>query len=74
MLRWGLDQGVSVIPKSFNKKRILENIQVFGWQLTDEDHSKIDKLEQKKNIDGSHICNPEFGPFKSPEDLWDGDV
>ncbi|KAI5070047.1 hypothetical protein GOP47_0014390 [Adiantum capillus-veneris] len=73
VLRWGLDNGASVIPKSFNKKRMVENLDVFGWHLTDEDHQHISGIEQKKNIDGSFICSPVSGPYKSLEDLWDGE-
>ncbi|KAI5070048.1 hypothetical protein GOP47_0014391 [Adiantum capillus-veneris] len=73
VLRWGLDNGVSVIPKSFNKKRMVENLDVFGWHLTDEDHQRISGIEQKKNFDGSFICSQVSGPYKSPEDLWDGE-
>lgn len=74
ILRWGLDKGASVIPKSFNKKRMLENMQVFGWQLMDQDHEMIRKLEQKKNLDGEFYCHPEHGPYRSVVDLWDGEI
>eukprot|EP00250_Pteridium_aquilinum_P012609 c20830_g1_i1 orf=149-1099(+) len=74
ILRWELDNGVSVIPKSFNKKRMIENLEVFGWHLTDEDHQNISKIEQKKNVDGSFLCSPVFGPYKSIQDVWDGEI
>jgi hypothetical protein len=47
---------------------------VFGWQLTEDDYSRIDKIEQKKNLDASNFCHPEFGPFRSVQDFWDGDI
>ncbi|MCO5602041.1 hypothetical protein L7F22_056168 [Adiantum nelumboides] len=73
LLRWGMDNGVSVIAKSFNKKRMVENLDVFGWHLTDEDHHRISGFEQKKNVDGSFFGSPVSGPYKSVEDLWDGE-
>jgi 2,5-diketo-D-gluconate reductase A len=37
MLRWHLQQGRSVIPKSTNPQRIAENIDVFDFQLSTEE-------------------------------------
>ncbi|KAI5060623.1 hypothetical protein GOP47_0025043 [Adiantum capillus-veneris] len=73
-LRWGLDNGVSVIAKSFNKARMTENFQVFGWHLSDEDHGAISKIKQHKNFDGSLFLHPEFGSYKSVQELWDGEI
>ncbi|KAI5059988.1 hypothetical protein GOP47_0024408 [Adiantum capillus-veneris] len=73
-LRWGLDNGVSVLPKSFNKGRMTENFQVFGWCLSDEDHNALSRIKQKKNIYGTSYCHPEFGPYRSVQDLWDGEI
>ncbi|MCO5600536.1 hypothetical protein L7F22_054649 [Adiantum nelumboides] len=73
-LRWGLDNGVSVLPKSFNKTRMTENYQVLDLHLTDEDHGAISKIKQKKIVDGSFYCHPEFGDYRSVEDLWDGEI
>ena len=51
-LRWVIEQGSSVLPKSYNKARILENSQIFNWELTSEDHKKIATIEQKQNAPG----------------------
>jgi len=74
ILRWGLEQGVSVLPKSYNKGRITQNFQVFDWSLTAEDHSKISRLEQKKTITGHEAVNSTTSPYKSVEELWDGEI
>ncbi len=44
MLRWHLQQGRSVIPKSTNPARIAENIDVFDFTLTDDELAAIDGL------------------------------
>ncbi len=45
MLRWGLQQGRSVIPKSTKANRIAENIDVFDFELTGEELAAIDALD-----------------------------
>ncbi|MEJ5945753.1 aldo/keto reductase [Pseudokineococcus basanitobsidens] len=46
MLRWGLQQGRSVIPKSTKPERIAENIDVFDVELSDDEMTAIDGLEK----------------------------
>jgi diketogulonate reductase-like aldo/keto reductase len=45
MLRWGLQHGRSVIPKSTKPHRIAENIDVFDFELTAEEMGAIDGLD-----------------------------
>ncbi|EXU64864.1 oxidoreductase [Streptomyces sp. PRh5] len=45
VLRWHLDLGNVVIPKSVTPSRIKENIDVFDFQLDSEDLAAIDSLE-----------------------------
>src|SRR3954470_3098935 len=45
MLRWGLQHGRSVIPKSTKPERIAENIDVFDFELTDDEMTAIDGLD-----------------------------
>jgi 2,5-diketo-D-gluconate reductase A len=45
MLRWHLQQGRQVIPKSVNPARIKENFDVFGFDLTADELSAIDALD-----------------------------
>jgi diketogulonate reductase-like aldo/keto reductase len=42
MLRWGLQHGRSVIPKSAKPGRIAENIDVFDFELSAEEMAAID--------------------------------
>ncbi|KAF7846212.1 hypothetical protein BT93_L4834 [Corymbia citriodora subsp. variegata] len=52
VLRWCLQSGVVVIPKSDRESRIKENMEVFGWELGREDMERIDGLDegQKGNV------------------------
>lgn len=45
MLRWHLQQGRSVIPKSTKPERIAENFDVFHFRLADQQLAAIDALE-----------------------------
>jgi 2,5-diketo-D-gluconate reductase A len=45
MLRWGLQEGRSVIPKSTKPERIAENFDVFDFELSGEEIAAIDALD-----------------------------
>jgi diketogulonate reductase-like aldo/keto reductase len=45
MLRWGLQHGRSVIPKSTKPHRIAENLDVFDFELTADELAAIDALD-----------------------------
>ena len=45
MLRWGIQEGRSVIPKSTKPERIAQNIDVFDFELGTDELAAIDGLE-----------------------------
>jgi 2,5-diketo-D-gluconate reductase A len=47
VLRWHLQQGRIVIPKSVTPNRIAENLNVFDFTLTDKELAAIDALERE---------------------------
>jgi diketogulonate reductase-like aldo/keto reductase len=48
MLRWGLQHGRSVIPKSTKPSRITENIKVFDFELSADEMAAIDGLDTRR--------------------------
>jgi len=46
MLRWGLQHGLVVIPKSTGEERIRENSQVFDFEISAEDMRSLDSLNE----------------------------
>lgn len=50
ILRWDLQQGVVVIPKSTKEHRIVENADVFDFELTKEEMQIIDELNQDHRV------------------------
>jgi len=46
LLRWGIQQGVVILPKSVHESRILENAQLFDFTLDDATLRELDGLEE----------------------------
>jgi len=59
VLRWDLQKGIVTIPKSVHKERIEHNAGIFDFEITAEDISRIDKLDQNKRF-GAHPDNFTF--------------
>lgn len=50
MLRWSMQHGNIVIPKSVHPQRIQENIDVFDFVLSDDDMQTLDALNENYSI------------------------
>ena len=50
ILRWDLQKEIITIPKSVNKDRIIENAQIFDFELEDEDIKIIDSLDRNERL------------------------
>lgn len=46
LLRWGLQQGLVVLPKSTRPERIRENLALFDFELSDRHMAALDALEE----------------------------
>lgn len=57
MLRWHIQRGVVVIPKSAHKERMKENLNIFDFALDQTDMKRISELDQKQSSFFSH-CDP----------------
>ncbi|MGG0425844.1 aldo/keto reductase [Priestia megaterium] len=54
ILRWLTQRGVVVIPKSVRKERIIENFNIFDFELSQEDMEKIATLDTEESLFFSH--------------------
>ena len=54
ILRWHLQRGIVVIPKSTHKERMEENFNVFDFKLSDGDMAKISELDRNESSFFSH--------------------
>ncbi|KAF4401649.1 hypothetical protein G4B88_001843 [Cannabis sativa] len=52
-LRWGIQSGHSVLPKSVNESRIKENLSLFDWLITEELFSKFFRNPSAKAAPGA---------------------
>ncbi|KAK3135394.1 hypothetical protein QOZ80_5BG0418360 [Eleusine coracana subsp. coracana] len=67
-LRWGLQMGQSVLPKSTDVARIKENLDVFDWCIPEELMAEMLEIEQVKLLRAEFGVHPVDG-YKSLEDL-----
>lgn len=54
MLRWHIQRGIVVIPKSTHIERMEENFHIFDFELTEEDMAVIATLDKKQSSFFSH--------------------
>lgn len=45
ILRWHLENGTIIIPKSVHRERQIENASLFGFELSAEEHAAVDALD-----------------------------
>ncbi|KAK1412442.1 hypothetical protein QVD17_33698 [Tagetes erecta] len=73
LVRWAIQRGTSVIPKSTNADRIKENMHVFNWVLPEQDFNALCSIpDQKRVLHGEDLfVNKNDGPYRSVADVWD---
>ncbi|HET6824319.1 MAG TPA: aldo/keto reductase, partial [Amnibacterium sp.] len=52
VLRWHLQTGNIVIPKSGSRQRMTENFDVFGFELSPDEMAAIDGLDENRRVGG----------------------
>ncbi|KAL6210117.1 hypothetical protein ACLB2K_021055 [Fragaria x ananassa] len=72
-IRWVYQVGATLAVKSYNKERLKQNVQVFDWELTEDDLEKINQIPQRKQMTREEELVTATGPYKSLDDLWDGE-
>ncbi|GJN12082.1 hypothetical protein PR202_ga30327 [Eleusine coracana subsp. coracana] len=72
-LRWLHEQGVGFVARSFNKERMKQNMDIFDWELNEDDKENIMQIPQRRACQGEYFVSPN-GPYKSLQELWDGEI
>jgi D-xylose reductase len=64
VLRWGVQRGTAVIPKTSRVERLAENLRVFDFELGSDDMAVISALNQNRRFnDPGAFCEQAFGKF-----------
>ena len=50
VLRWGVQRGTAVIPKTARPERLSENLDLFDFELSDEEVRTIDSLDRHRRF------------------------
>ncbi|XP_078179021.1 NADPH-dependent aldo-keto reductase, chloroplastic-like isoform X2 [Carex rostrata] len=72
-LRWGIQSGHSVLPKSTNEARIKQNLDLFGWSIPDDHFAEFSKIEQARLLRAEFLVGPQ-SIYKTIEEFWDGEI
>lgn len=70
-MRWAIQRGTSVIPKSTHADRIKENIHVFGWQIPDEDFRMLSSMTDQVSGRKDLVCYFSLSALNLQELLFD---
>lgn len=54
-LRWHIDRGTMIIPKSVHKERLKENIDIFDIELDESDLNSLASLDKKRRFSGDPL-------------------
>lgn len=64
VLRWGVQRGIAIVPKTSQIDRLKENLDLFDFELTDQQMDQIAALNKNRRFnDPGHFCEPAFNTF-----------
>jgi len=64
LLRWGVQRGTAVIPKTSKVERLAENLSLFDFELSDVQMTTIDDLNRNRRYnDPGDFCEAAFNTF-----------
>ncbi len=64
VLRWGIQRGTAIIPKSSRRERLEENIALFDFELEESEMTAISALNRNRRFnDPGHFCEAAFNTF-----------
>lgn len=73
-LRWGLQMGHSVLPKTSSEGRLKQNLELFDWSIPEDLFSKLSEIKQEKFVVVEMMVHEKSAGYKTVEELWDGEI
>ena len=70
-LRWGLQMGHSVLPKTSNEARLKENLDIIDWSIPENLLCKFSEIKQEKIVTGKNMVHEASASYRTVEELWD---
>jgi D-xylose reductase len=50
LLRWGVQRGTAIVPKTTSPKRLKENLAIFDFDLSDDEMRSISALDRNRRF------------------------
>ena len=64
VLRWGVQRGTAIIPKTSKLERMTENLSLFDFELNEQEMADISALNINRRFnDPGHFCEAAFNRF-----------
>tara|TARA_R110002124_G_scaffold117187_3_gene274154 strand:+ start:1246 stop:2190 length:945 start_codon:yes stop_codon:yes gene_type:complete len=64
VLRWGVQRGNAIIPKTSRPERLAENLAIFDFELSQQEMDDINGLNSNRRFnDPGHFCEGAFNTF-----------
>jgi len=64
VLRWAIQRGTAIIPKSSSEERAKENLDLYGFDLSSEEMGEINKLDRNLRFnDPGNFCESAFNQY-----------
>ncbi|WP_166425910.1 aldo/keto reductase [Paraglaciecola sp. 20A4] len=64
VLRWGVQRGNAIIPKTSRPERLAENLAIFDFELSQQEMDDINALNSNRRFnDPGHFCEEAFNTF-----------
>ena len=64
VLRWGIQRGMAIVPKTTRSERLRENLSLFDFELTRDEMSALSGLNRNRRFnDPGDFCEAAFHTF-----------
>jgi D-xylose reductase len=64
VLRWGVQRGTAIVPKTSRPERLAENLAIFDFELSSAEMQEISALDRNRRFnDPGHFCEAAFRTF-----------